>query len=70
MRRLIVIAARGLTVKSAPARPMPAGPIGRGGRNRRSFQLFDPRKRFAFQRLRSSPLVAPRIHIFGGDPRV
>src|SRR5687767_6930651 len=44
MRRLIVIAARGLEVKLAPARPMPAGPFGRGGRHRPSFQLFDPRK--------------------------
>ncbi len=33
MRRLIVIAARGLKAKPAPSRPMPRGPIGRGGRH-------------------------------------
>ena len=47
MRRLIVIAARGLKAKPAPSRPMPRGPIGRGGRHRLAFQLFDPRKRLA-----------------------
>ena len=48
MRRLVVIAARGLVVKLAPSRPMPAGPIGKGGgHSRPSFQLFDPRKNFA-----------------------
>ena len=45
MRRLIVIAARGLVVELAPSRPKPAGPIAKGGgRLRFSFQLFDPRK--------------------------
>ena len=48
VRRLVVIAAQGLVVKLAPSRPMPAGPIGKGGGSRRpSFQLFDPRKNFA-----------------------
>ncbi len=48
MRRLVVIAAQGLVVKLAPSRPMPVGPIGKGGGSRRpSFQLFDPRKNFA-----------------------
>ena len=53
MRRLIIIAARGLVVKLPDARPisrpmpMPAGPIGKGGNSRPSFQLFDPRKNFA-----------------------
>ena len=50
MRRLIIIAARGLVVKLPAARPisrpMPAGPIGKGGHSRPSFQLFDPRKNF------------------------
>jgi hypothetical protein len=46
VRRLVVIAARGLVVKLAPSRPMPAGPIGQGGGSRRpSFQLFDTRKK-------------------------
>jgi hypothetical protein len=49
VRRLIVIAARGLVVALPPSRPMPPGRIiGRGGRPRNSFQLFDPRKRFSF----------------------
>ncbi len=72
MRRLVVIAARGLVVKPAPSRPMPAGPIGKGGRSRPSFQLFDPRKNFAGlrQHRRTTTRIAPRIHIFGSDPRV
>jgi hypothetical protein len=71
VRRLVVIAARGLVVKLAPSRPMPAGPIGKGGGSRRpSFQLFDPRKNFAGSRRRAFARIAPRIHIFGNDPRV
>ena len=71
MRRLIVIAARGLVVKPAPSRPMPAGPIGKGGgRLRPSFQLFDPRKSFALPRRRTATRFAPRIHFFGSDPTV
>ena len=52
---------------------MPAGPIGKGGGRRPpSFQLFDPRKRFAElrQHRRRPARIAPRIHIFGSDPRV
>ena len=73
VRRLIVIAARGLVVKLAPSRPMPAGPIGKGGGIRRpSFQLFDPRKNFAElrQHRRRPTRNPPRIHFFGSDPRV
>ena len=70
VRRLIVIAARGLVVKPAPSRPMPAGPIGKGGHSRPSFQLFDPRKNFALMRRRTAPRISPRIHFFGSDPRV
>jgi hypothetical protein len=75
MRRLIVIAARGLVVKLAPSRPMPmpAGPIGKGGGSGRpSFQLFDPRKNFAElrQHRRKFTRNPPRIHIFGSDPTV
>ncbi len=74
VRRLVVIAARGLVVKVAPSRPMPAGPIiGKGsGHSPPSFQLFDPRKNFESLRQhgRSAPRIAPRIHIFGSDPRV
>jgi hypothetical protein len=70
VRRLVVIAARGLVVKLAPARPKPAGPIGKGCRLRSSFQLFDPRKNFAGPRRRAFARNPPRIHIFGSDPRV
>jgi hypothetical protein len=70
VRRLIIIAARGLVVKLAPSRPMPAGPIGKGGGSRRpSFQLFDTRKYFAelrqhHRKFRRNP---PRIHFFPYD---
>ena len=70
VRRLVVIAAQGLVVKLAPSRAMPAGPIGRGGHSRPSFQLFDPRKNFALPRRGTAPRMLPRIHIFGSDPRV
>jgi hypothetical protein len=73
VRRLVVIAARGLVVKLAPSRPMPARPIGRGGGSRRpSFQLFDSRKNFAElrQHRRKFTRNPPRIHIFGSDPTV
>ena len=75
VRRLVVIAARGLVVKPAPSRPMPAGAIGKGGRSRRpSFQLFDPRKNFAElrQHRRKFTRNPPRIHFFpyDYDPRV
>jgi hypothetical protein len=70
MRRLVVIAARGLVVKAAPLRPMPVGLIGKGGGHRRpSFQLFDPRKNFAPHH-RVFARIPPRIHVFGSDPRV
>ncbi len=71
VRRLVVIAARGLVVKVASSRPMPAGPIGRGGGRRRpTFRLFDPRKSFALLRDATAARMLPRIHVFTGDPRV
>ena len=70
MRRLIIIAARGLVAKLPAARPisrpMPAGAIGRGGHSPPSFQLFDPRKNFTRRRRKGRRLI-PRIHIFGDD---
>jgi hypothetical protein len=49
LRRLIVIAARGLVVKPAPNRPMPKGLVIKSkGTNRMSFRLFDHRKSFDF----------------------
>ena len=70
LRRLVVIAARGLVVKLAPSRPMRAGPIGKGGGSRPpSFQLFDPRKNFAElrQHRRKFRRNPPRIHFFPYD---
>jgi len=70
VRRLVVIAARGLVVKlkAAAWRPMakPAGPIGkRGGQSPPSFQLFDQRKNFKARR--RGRRVIPRIYVFGND---
>jgi hypothetical protein len=66
MRRLVVIAARGLVVKPAASRPMPKQPIRKGAGTHLVFQLFDPRKNFEDNTTRA----LPRIHIFGHDPRV
>ena len=69
VRRLIIIAARGLVVKLKPAAsrpiPKPAGAIGKGVPSRPSFQLFDQRKNFKARR--RGRRVIPRIHIFGND---
>jgi hypothetical protein len=75
MRRLIIIAARGLVVKLPAARPisrpksMPAGAIGKGGHSPPSFQLFDPRKNFAELRRHRRKFTRnpPRIHFFPYD---
>jgi hypothetical protein len=76
VRRLIVIAARGLVVKVAPSRPMPKGTIiGKGGGSRLpAFQLYDTRKYFpelSHRRARYSR-NPPRIHFFrsGGEVTV
>jgi hypothetical protein len=70
LRRLIVIAARGLVLKPVPARPKPSGPITRkGGATRLSFQLFDTRTRFDLRpRRRKRP--EPRIHFYWPDPHL
>ena len=75
VRRLIIIAARGLVVKPAPSRPMPKGQmIGKGGKGEGnsspSFQLFDTRKNFTRTRRKRFTRNPPRIHIFGYDPTV
>ncbi len=76
MRRLIIIAARGLVVKLASprpiSRPMAAKPIGKGGNRPPAFQLFDTRKNFPELR---QPRVKyaknpPRILFFGDHSRV
>jgi hypothetical protein len=72
VRRLIVIAARGVVVKPHPVRPMPAGLVlSRSGGGCASFQLFDARKRFGPVRPRSGGREAgPRIFVFGASPLV
>jgi hypothetical protein len=73
MRRLIIIAARGLVVKPAPSRPMPKGHIiGKGSTPRSFFQLFDTRKDFPELRQRRVKYAKhpPRIIFFGDDSRV
>jgi hypothetical protein len=75
VRRLIVIAARGLVVKLASPRPglrpKPVGKIGKdGGSKRSSFQLFDTRKNFAIRPHRKGPRVVPRITFFNNDSTV
>jgi hypothetical protein len=48
LRRLIIIAARGLTVPAPSVRPMPKGLVipAKGGTGPMAFKLFDTRKRF------------------------
>jgi hypothetical protein len=72
MRRLIVIAARGLVVKLPPSRPVsrPKPSIRKGVGSRLSFQLFDARKNFAIRHRRKGPRVVPRIHFFNSDSTV
>ncbi|MEQ1524101.1 MAG: hypothetical protein ABL936_22820, partial [Aestuariivirga sp.] len=73
VRRLIIIAARGVVVKLAPSRPKLAGATGKGGGHPRfAFKLFDQRKDFPELR---QPRVKytkhpPRILFFGDDSRV
>ena len=74
VRRLIVVAARGLVVKVGPSRPMPKGQkIGKGsGLSRPAFKLCD--KRIFFPEL-DNPRVKyakypPRILFLGPDSRV
>ncbi|CAN5560202.1 hypothetical protein BH10PSE7_BH10PSE7_29930 [soil metagenome] len=72
VRRLIVIAARGLTVKLSPTWPKPKGNVrGKGGGGERlSFQLFDSRKRFSPRRPAFAARPVPRVHCFGVSPLV
>jgi hypothetical protein len=73
LRRLIVIAARGVMVKVAPSRPMPKGHrIGKGGNSRPSFQLFDTRKDFPELRQHRIKYAKhpPRILFLGDDSRL
>jgi hypothetical protein len=73
VRRLIVVAARGVVVKVAPSRPMPKGKVipKNSGISIPSFQLFDPHKRFKLARGPARTRVVPRIRFLDWyDPRV
>ncbi len=74
VRRLIVIAAKGLVVKVAPSWPMPKGQIiSKGGGSRSpSFRLFDTRKDFPELRQRRVRYAKypPRILFLGPDSRL
>jgi len=68
LRRLIVVAARGLAVKPAVSRPRRAGGIKKkSGTSHPAFQLFDPRTRIMLPRRRTPPRPGPRIHMFNAD---
>ncbi len=69
VRRLIVIAARGLVLPARGARPFPVGLAGQWGGEPRAgrapaFRLFDPPQRFA-RMIRVEPRGVPRIRTFG-----
>ncbi len=70
MRRLIVVAARGLVVKPMVSRPRIAGaakPRKKGVLRVPSFQLFDPQPRIVLPRRKRTPRAVPRIHFFNTD---
>lgn len=71
VRRLILIAARGIVVKIPAPRPMPAGlAFAASGRTGTAFQLFDPRKRFDMRPRSAGPRPEPRVSVFGAAPLV
>jgi hypothetical protein len=75
VRRLIVVAARGMVVKPRQRRPAPAGfAISGTGQGRVSFQLFDPRRPFGEDNGRRHAGPRPQPHIrfidLAFDPRI
>jgi hypothetical protein len=72
VRRLIVVVARNVVVKLAPARPMPAGKkIGKGsGTSSPSFQIFDPPRRVKHTPFRKGRRIIPRVRVLDYDPRI
>ena len=67
LRRLIVVAARGVVMMPAVPRSRLLGavkPRKSGTPRIPSFQLFDPQKRIVFPQRRTSKRPGPRIHIF------
>jgi len=69
LRRLIVVAARGVVVAAAVSRPRRAVAVKprKRGTSRPSFQLFDPHTRIMLPRRRKPPRPGPRIHMFNAD---
>ncbi len=70
LRRLIVVAARGLVIAPPASRPKSAVPVKprKSGPSRvPSFQLFDPQTRIVLPRRRNPKRVVPRIHFFNTD---
>ena len=69
VRRLVVVAARGLVVAPATSRPRPKEPARtrKGGTLRLSFQLFDPEKRIVIPRRMTPRRGSARLHIFTAD---
>ena len=69
LRRLIVVAARGVAVNPSSSRPRPAGATRskKSGNSRPSFQLFDPRKRIMLPRRMTPKRPGSRLHIFTAD---
>ena len=70
MRRLIVVAARGLVAAPAASRPhspRTVKPKKSGTPRVPSFQLIDPQPRIVFPRRRRPPRAVPRIHFFNTD---
>ena len=71
VRRLIVIAARGLKVNISPPRPMPKGLAlaGQGGGGRNAFPLFDAPKRYdSARQMRVLTKLQPRIRVIDFIP--
>jgi hypothetical protein len=67
LRRLIVVAARGLLVNPTPKRAMPKGlKIARKVSGRMSFRLFDTRKRFDFIAVENPLLV--NVKTYSSNP--
>jgi hypothetical protein len=71
LRRLIVVAARGVVVKPATVRSKPAGAAAkrkkRGTPRVPSFQLFDPHPRIILPRRRTPRRGSARLHMFNAD---
>jgi hypothetical protein len=73
LRRLIVVAARGVVVKPVTSPPGLAGPAKTRKAKKSlqprvpSFQLFDPQTRIMLPRRRKSKRAVPRIHFFNTD---